>query len=170
MSLVSNMNEKEGRQRVITFVCTGNICRSPMAEYLFRSALELESDPKLRSLRSASAGIAAPNGSPASTNAILAMQPLGIDLAPHRSRLLTQQIVDNSFAIFCMTPSHVAVIEDNFQVSTPHLFLLRELIPNSNDRSLPDPFGGTLAEYERCRNAIEEAIPSIIQYLKHVIA
>lgn len=170
MSLIGNSSGLNAKQRFITFVCTGNTCRSPMAEYLMRAALVKENDPVLNDLLCQSAGLAASNGDAATRNAEIVLAELDIDLSPHRSRTLTQKIIDESFAIFCMTPTHKEAIENYFRVGTPHLFLLRELIPNNTSKDLPDPFGGNVEQYRHCRDAIAEAIPSIVQYLKHVIA
>ena len=70
----------------VTFVCTGNTCRSPMAEALLRATLTKRGQG-LEKLKVASFGLAAESGLPASTNSVKAMQRIGLDVGAHRSRV-----------------------------------------------------------------------------------
>jgi protein-tyrosine-phosphatase len=155
------MTDRNGN---ILFVCTANTCRSPMAAVLFRHALAAESDP-LRSLVVESAGISAMSGYPAATNADQAMRKVGLSLQSHRSTALTQEMLDRAFAVFCMTESHRAVIGVQFERAPERLFLMREFVAGG-DRDLPDPFGMNLAAYEASRDAMVEAVPSLLAYLR----
>jgi protein-tyrosine phosphatase len=159
------MSERNGN---ILFVCTANTCRSPMAAALFRHALAAESEP-LRSLTVASAGTSALEGYPAAANADQAMRKVGLTLVGHRSTPLTQEMLDRAFAVFCMTESHRAVIEVQFDRVPPRLFLMRDFMPDG-DRDLPDPFGQNLAAYEASRDAMVEAVPSLLAYLRSQLA
>jgi protein-tyrosine-phosphatase len=154
----------EGEQKVITVVCTGNICRSPMAEHLLRHALANEGEP-FRSFKVISAGVSAYPGDPASRNAVEAMRKVQIDLSDHRSRPLSDQVLAISDLILTMTSSHAEII----RLQNPHLaipvHLFREWIP-SGDREVPDPFGGPLQLYADTRDALAEAIPSVLNFLK----
>ena len=69
--------------KTILFVCTGNTCRSSMAEALFKDILKKNYPDKFKDINVISAGVAARNGDKASPNAIKAMQELGIDLSCH---------------------------------------------------------------------------------------
>ena len=82
----------------VTFVCTGNTCRSPMAEALLRATLAKRGQG-LEKLKVASFGLAAQDGQPVSANSVKAMQRIGLDVAGHRSRPLTQADVDRSAVI-----------------------------------------------------------------------
>jgi len=99
----------------VTFVCTGNTCRSPMAEALLRATL-VKRGQGLEKLKVASFGLAAEGGQPPSANSVKAMQRIGLDVSGHRSRLLSQADVDRSIVIFGMTESHLAALHSRFDV------------------------------------------------------
>lgn len=149
----------------VTVVCTANICRSPMGEKLLAHALQAAGEP-LSSITVQSAGVSAFCGEPASANALRAVKKVGLDLSGHRSQGMTQAIVDQSLAIFCMTQTHRAMIEMQFAQTTPHVYLFRELMGGGADVEIPDPFGSSLPAYEAARDSMVEAVPSIVAFLK----
>lgn len=152
-------------RKLIVFVCTANICRSPMAQQLLRHALNAEAEP-LRSLQVVSAGISAYGGDPASPNSVRVLESVGLDLSDHVSQRLTQEMVDQSFAIFCMTSLHKVLVETQFDPPCEHLYLMREFIAGDGDREIPDPYGQDRAAYEAARDAMVEAVPSILNFLR----
>lgn len=149
----------------IIFVCTANICRSPMAERLLAHGLAAEGTP-LDQLKVASAGISAYTGDPASVNSVKALNSVGLDLADHRSQQISQELLDKAFAVFCMTQTHRSLIEVHFEYVPKHLYLMRELMPEGSTIEIPDPFGRDLKEYEACRDSMVEAIPSLLAFLR----
>lgn len=154
----------EGESKVITVVCTGNICRSPMGERLLHHALRNEPAP-FNSYKVISAGVSAFPGDPASRHAVKAMEKVKIDLSDHRSRPLSDQLLDISDLILTMTSSHGEIIRlQNPGLAIP-VYRYREWI-QSGSREVPDPFGGTLDLYVDTRDALAEAIPSILNYIK----
>ena len=86
----------------IIFICTGNTCRSPMAEGLFRA----HNGEEKTGLTAASAGLYTENGLPASANAVAAAGERGADLSAHRSRQLTAEMAENAKYLVCMTGAH----------------------------------------------------------------
>ena len=132
----------EGQRKVITIVCTGNVCRSPMAERLLRHALSAEPEP-LRSIKVVSAGVSAFPGDPASGHAIAAMRKVNIDLGDHRSRSLSDPLMDISDLILTMTTGHVDMINMQYPEHDKTIHLFREWIP-SGSKEVPDPVGGPL--------------------------
>ncbi|OYV47775.1 MAG: hypothetical protein B7X06_02680 [Verrucomicrobia bacterium 21-51-4] len=136
-----------------------------MAERLMRHALAAESEP-LASIRVLSAGVSAMSGEHASPNAIRALDLVGLDLRDHRSRQLSEEMLDQAKAVFCMTQSHKYLIQMSFDRAPEHLYLMRECIPHVIDRDIPDPFGQNLDVYKACRDSMVEAIPAIIHFLK----
>jgi protein-tyrosine-phosphatase len=149
----------------IVTVCTANICRSPMGAALLQHALAAQPEP-LRSLRLISAGVAARPGEPVSTNSVLALKKVGIDVSQHRSQALTQKILDEALAVLCMTESHRALIMVQADPAPKNVFLFREFVPNLPDIDIGDPYGGPLKLYEAARDEMVESIPSLVQQIK----
>ncbi len=153
---------------MILAVCTANICRSPMAEALLAHALRAESGP-LAGFKVVSAGVAARDGDPASTNSVTALKKVGLDISRHRSQLLTPELLKQASAVFVMTESHRAIIQAMFDPAPQNVFLLREFMPPGTDQQIGDPYGGPLPLYEACRDEMVEALPSIMAYLRREI-
>lgn len=126
----------------ITFICSGNTCRSPIAEGVARKLLE-DNYPG-SGVTVSSAGLATYNGLPASQHSIDVCGEMGIDINAHRSRRFNPEIAENTDIFAVMTDEHRQI-------------LLRYGIPESRIAVLggvPDPYGGDRDEYRRCRNQI----------------
>src|SRR4051812_45084320 len=149
--------------KTILFVCTGNICRSPMAEGLFRHAVKGRSD-----FRVISAGVGAVDGMPPSEHAVRALRELGIDISKQRSRMLTGELVQQADYIFGMTHSHVDAITMLYPQATEKTFLLREFDEtlDSYENDISDPIGGSFEVYVACRDQIEQGIASMLKFIE----
>ena len=154
---------------LVIFVCTANICRSPMAERLFRHALDAEEEP-LKSLKIISAGVSTMPGQSPSTNSVKALKNVGISLKDHASEPLNQDLIDQAIAIFCMTESHRSIIQMHADPLPKNLYLMREFIPNVEEEEIPDPYGMALNNYENCRDSMVESIPSLVSFVKTLLA
>lgn len=153
----------------IIAVCTANICRSPMAAALLQHALAAQPEP-LRSLRVISAGVAARSGDPVSENSVQALKKVGLDISQHRAQPLTQRMLDEAFAVVCMTESHRAMIEVQAEPVPRNVFLFREFVPSPADKEIGDPYGGPMKVYEAARDEMVEAIPALVEHLKTLVA
>ena len=138
----------------IVFLCTGNTCRSPMAEGLFRT---LGGEEKT-GLQAASAGIFTVDGLPASGHAVTAAAELGADLSAHRSRALTGEIVDGAKYLVCMTGAQYDRVLEEYPQAESRLFTL---MPDD----VSDPYGGDLETYRRCARQLREGVGAIIEKL-----
>lgn len=139
-----------------------------MAAGLLQHALAAQPEP-LRSLKVESAGVAARHGERVSENSVVALRKVGIDIASHVSRPLTQEMLNRAVAVICMTESHRAMIQLQAEPAPQHVYLFREFLPQG-DKEIPDPYGGPLRVYELCRDEMVEAVPSLVEFLKTRLA
>ncbi len=153
--------------KTILFVCTGNVCRSPMAEGLFRHAARGRGE-----YRVLSAGLGAVEGQPPSPYAIQAVKELGIDISGLRSRLLSPGLVQQANYVFGMTHSHINTVMLLYPQAAEKTFLLREFDETLDlfEKDISDPIGGSYEVYLNCRDQIEQGIVSLLRFLEPVEA
>ena len=129
----------------ILFVCTGNTCRSPMAEGLFKKIL---ADKGIDNISSSSAGLFAMTGDEVTPNSVKACERFAVDISAHRARRITSYILDETDKFVCMTKDHAASLS---------LYVPSEKVIVLGD-GVPDPYGGDLETYIRCANSIRTAL------------
>ena len=146
----------------VLFVCTGNVCRSPMAEGFLREMAKANNSD----IEVGSAGLGAMDDMTPSRNSIIAMREEGIDISRQLSRQLTPEMVEEYTHIFGLGSSHVDTIRSYFPEAQEKTFVLREFIAEAGfDQEVADPIGGDLDEYRVARNLIKEAMPSILRFV-----
>jgi len=148
--------------KTILFICTGNICRSPMAEGLLRHALNGTN------IRVLSAGVGAGHGQPPSGHSVRALQEWGIDISQQFSRPLTLELVEAADLILGMTQSHVDAVLMMFPEAAEKMHRLRDFDPDLDelDRDICDPIGGSYDVYLACRDQIKAGIDAMLKTLE----
>ncbi|GHU60271.1 protein-tyrosine-phosphatase [Clostridia bacterium] len=141
--------------KTILFVCTGNTCRSPMAEGIF-NVLARGSGINARAC---SRGVSVWARSPATPDAVDAAAAYGANISSHESRMVTEDIVDAADAVYCMTESHRAALERMYPRHSYKLYLLSE-------DGVPDPFLGGAEVYAAAAGKIESALRKIVKSLE----
>ena len=138
--------------KTVLFICTGNTCRSPMAECLFNALA------RTKGVRAASAGLCAPDGAPASEGALFAMRRRGLSLEGHRARTVTRGLLEGADLAVCMGQSHLSALRARFPgLTTP--------IRAFDDPPVSDPYGGDAAAYERAACDIARQLPALLAAL-----
>lgn len=137
----------------ITFVCTGNTCRSPMAAALFQKRMN---EHGRTDLQCRSAGLGAAEGQPVSPNAVEACKEVGVDISGHTAHRLRGVDMVNTHLFVVMEDIHRRILVDA-GMAPGQVYLLGE--------GIADPYGKDLAAFRECRQEIENAFDDLEQFV-----
>jgi protein-tyrosine-phosphatase len=144
----------------LLFVCSGNTCRSALAEALAR---KIAARRGIADLNVSSAGTNAWDNSPATDEALLVGMERGLDLTGHRARKLTPAIVAEADLIFVMTPGHLEPVKQMGGRGKAHV--IDEYASGATDQGISDPFGGDLERYRQTADSLEEELEKLFDRL-----
>ncbi len=144
----------------LIFVCTGNTCRSPMAEGLLRALLPIDSDWEI-----SSAGVCAADGWPVSEHSVDALREKKIDISELTSTALTTALIKKADLIVTMTEGHRQAVLAAVPESESKVFLLKSFGIAKCATDIYDPVGEALDVYRRVRDEIDAALPDLILYM-----
>jgi glycine hydroxymethyltransferase len=146
-------------KKTIVFVCTGNICRSPMAEYYLKHSLGRKTKWDV-----ISSGTGACFGLHASDYAVDVMKEVGIDISAHVSRPLNIDLVSTADLIIVMAQHHAEFIRHKFTQYREKVFLLKSFGPDGHG-DVDDPMGGSREQYRHVREEIMSCMHGLHDFM-----
>lgn len=156
---ISEREVLKNLERTILFVCTGNTCRSPMAEAIARDLIRKD---ELQGMTThvASAGVATHDGMPINPDAAGALTGMGLAVPDHQSKQLTLAMIDHAEVIYTMTPTHAQAIMTMAPNSVHKVFVLDEL------EGVPDPIGQGAEVYQHTAEKLRELITRRLEEIR----
>jgi len=155
------VSAQQNEPKLMLFICTGNTCRSPMAQGLVAKALADEDDWEVRS-----AGVAASVGSSESRHTSEVLLERGASLQGFRSRQVSAGMMKQASVVFCMTQGHRDQLLEEFPDCADKCYLVGDFSAKHPGSNVPDPFGMGRKSYEQVAIAIEEALPGLLRFVK----
>lgn len=153
------MDSKVDRVEKVLFVCTANICRSPMAEAIFNALMENEG----LSFYARSAGTSALTGRELAPNARLALEEIGVYANDHRARQVNETLLEDADLVLTMSPRHVEELGQLYGNLSGRIYTLPEYTGGVGD--IPDPYGHSMFTYRACARQLLDYLDSLVKRL-----
>ena len=145
----------------ILFICTGNTCRSPMAEGFMKDIAE----KKGIDVKVSSAGVFAFDGQLVSKEAVEVMKSEGIDISDHRAKTVNKTLLESADLILTMSSSHKRELLRKFDFIKNKVYTLKEYVYGSEE-DIQDPFGQGIKAYINAKNEIKKSIIKVVEKIE----
>lgn len=161
---IQKIIKKEVRTMKIMFICTGNICRSAMADWLMKKRLE---EKNIKNIEVYSSGIFAMQGDIPTDEAIEVMEEYDVNLKQHRATVTYKSNIQEMDLILCMTASHKQTLIKTYPHLQNKIYTLKEYVgENANGIDIKDPWGYTIAVYRLVAAEIDTCLKQLIEKLE----
>ena len=150
---------EEDHAKNLLFICTANVCRSPMADAIFNALAE----EKGLGWQATSAGVAALEGEDITPNARAALEEVGIYPAGHSARQVSEGMIEEADLVLVMSPRHIKALRRSFRSLSGKVYILPGYATDLNsEEGIPDPYGHTMT-------AFRASVRQLLGYIEKVV-